>query len=1125
MKRGFLLSLLPLTALAIPDQPPPLKPAEVAHFNKDVLPILKNRCYECHSHEAGKIKGGLTVDSRDGLIKGGDSGAAVVPGNLKDSLLVTSVVWEDPDFQMPPKHKMPDAEIKALVDWVKEGAPDPRASMAPSGGQAAIQEKAKTHWALQPLAQPVIPTVKDKSWPKNPVDAFILAKLEEKGMKPSPQADKLTLLRRVSYDLTGLPPSTEDTNAFLADKSPDAYTKLVDRLLASPHYGERWARYWLDVARYADTTGEAGVGGRDNRFIYGWTYRDYVVRAFNEDKPYNQFVQEQLAADQLVAQGKADRRNLAAMGFITIGKRFTNNDDVIDDRIDATGRAFMGLTVSCARCHDHKFDPITTEDYYSWHGIFSSTREPEQGPLLDEPRQTPEYADFEKQVADALLKVDETTDNEWEDHFNEQFGKMATYLMAIHDAEKGTGGLSVNTFYRSRGLTQGIAQRWAAYLKGTAARGATAAKRSTPTPDFDPIFAPWKALAALPDADFEVKAPEALAKAMAGEGDKKVNPLIAQLFADPPKSLKDAADRYGKLFTDIQKQHHEKRAELLKAAGTWKQIAITLDTPDADAIHRILYGPDAPADRAKLTLGGELGVSSTTKQQRMITKVNDIRLNHPASPARAMAMEDVEKPRNSRIFIRGDRNKQGPEVPRRFLSILGGEKPFTVGSGRLELAEAITDPKNPLTARVIINRVWMHHFGQGLVTTPSDFGLRGDPPSHPEMLDFLCRQFMDNHWSLKKLHRLIVTSATYQQRSDDVPQYRELNPTNSLVWKMNRRRLDVESLRDTLLTASGTLEGTVGGRPVDLLGNDQRRTIYAFINRENIPGVLANFDFALPEMSSPQRNESTVPTQALFMMNSPFVIDQARKLAALPQVVKASSDDQRVRQLYARLFQRAPDKADLSDALTFIREQNAFKPEPPPKSDWKYGMGVINPGKPMYLAEAKNFRDNQWVIYDKKQPVKVGETGGLTGATAASVRRWVAPADGTISIDGALSATGKTSKGLVARVELRRGNQPPTPIANWKAGKDTVATTVETIEVKTGDALDFIVLPAGGAPESYAWAPSIHLRNASGEMPDKHDWDARSEFAGPPPAPPKGMTPWEKYAQALLLANEFVYLN
>ncbi len=1129
MKQVIALSFIfPFTLAAAEQAKPPAVSKEHADFfNQKIMPVLKSRCFECHSHEAAKIKGGLAVDSREGLLKGGDTGPAIVAGDLTKSLFITSIRWDDPDFQMPPKKKLPDAEIKLFEDWVKMGAPDPRTGTAGAGTPTTIAAKAQEHWAFKPVKSPTLPNVKDKSWVKNPVDAFLLAKMEEKGLRPSPPADKSTLLRRASYDLLGLPPSPEETQRFLADKSPDAFAKLVDRLLASPQYGERWARHWLDVARYADTTGDAGVGGKDNRYIYGWTYRDYVVNSLNEDKPFDRFITEQLAADFLVAKKQADPRTLAALGFITIGKRFTNPDDEIDDRIDATGRAFMGLTVACGRCHDHKFDPIPQEDYYAWHGIFTSTRETETPPLLAEPAKTADYEDFEKKIAEAQSKVDQLEDESWEAHYDEQFAKFGAYLLAIHDAKKGMGGLSVGSFYRGRGLTQGIAQRWDAYFKGAAARGKAATVKTTQAPAFDPIFAPWMALEAIADEKFAAESPAVLAKfAPGGESAAKLNPLVAKFFAgEAPKTLKDVADRYGALFADIQKQHKEKRAALLKAAGKWERPTVKFDDANAEAVHALIQSADAPAGRTALNFRGEVGVAVAGQIFRLQAKVNDVRLEHPGSPARAMAVEDIPKPRNSRVYIRGDRAKLGAEVPRRFLTILGGTKPYTEGSGRLELAQNIASKDNPLTARVIANRLWLDHFGRGLVVTPSDFGLRGEPPSHPELLDWLARYLMDNGWSLKKLHRVILLSNAWQQRTDDNPKYRDIDPSNILVWKMNRRRLDVESMRDSILAAAGTLDLKLGGRPIEILGSVPRRTIYASINRENVPGFLANFDFALPELSSPQRFDSIVPTQALFLMNSPFVIEQAQKLAAQPSLAKLA-DDQRIQQIYRRVYQRTAAPQDVADGISFIREQTNYKPEPPPKTDWQYGMSTQGTDKVWRFTETKRWQNREWQSYDKKALVKVTEVGGTTGSTAASTRRWVAPADGFVDIEGSIAATTKASNaGVRARAELQRKGTPPRELGAWTAKRTAVATNATRIEVRKGDTIDFSVLPGGGAQEGYTWTPFLRLTDAEGGLPAKHDWNAQSEFAGPPPAPPKGMTPWEKYAQTLLLTNEFVYVN
>ncbi len=442
---GCATSLLIASATSAAEKSPtrqlatkPSAAGDVEFFTRQILPILKSRCYECHSHDSGKIQGGLTVDSRDGLLQGGDSGPAVVPKDLAQSLLVTAIRYDDSSLQMPPDGKLPEAEVALLESWIKGGASDPRLTAAGVGHTDEIWAKSSSHWAFQPLERPVPPKVSDTAWLQTPLDAFVIAKLEARQMHPAAPADKRTLIRRATFDLIGLPPTSDEVDAFLADSSPQAFAKVVDRLLASPHYGERWGRYWLDIARYADTTGENSLGGRvENRLVYAYTYRDYVIRAFNADKPFDRFILEQLAADQLPSGG--DRESQAALGFITVGKRFANNqDDLIDDRIDVVSRGLMGLTVACARCHDHKFDPIPTEDYYSWHGIFASCTEPKEGPIVETVEQDAEYRDFLAKVTEAQRTADEFEDNEWNRELSEAWHQLDKYLLAIHETTGGT---------------------------------------------------------------------------------------------------------------------------------------------------------------------------------------------------------------------------------------------------------------------------------------------------------------------------------------------------------------------------------------------------------------------------------------------------------------------------------------------------------------------------------------------------------------------------------------------------------------------------------------------------------------------------------------------------------------
>jgi hypothetical protein len=761
MKRSILLAgctlLLCSPALsAEPPKPTAPDPQAVEFFEKRVRPILAEKCQSCHGPE--KQKAGLRLDSRTALLKGSENGPVVVPGDPEKSRLIEAVRY-DSETKMPPKDKLPAEVVEALTAWVKMGAPWPDNSK-PISVSETIAEAREKHWAFRPVKKVDPPNVKNTAWVKTPVDAFVLARLEEKNLSPSKPADRRTLIRRTTFDLLGLPPTPDEIAAFEADKAPVAYEKVVDRLLASPHYGERWGRHWLDVARYADTKGY--VFTEERRYPYSYTYRDYVIRAFNEDLPYDQFIQQQLAADQL-PMGE-DKRPLAALGFLTLGRRFLNNThDIIDDRIDVTMRGLQGLTVACARCHDHKFDPIPTKDYYSLYGVFASSVEPKDLPLIGEREQTPEGEAFEKELKKRMEAVEKFR----EEHRDE-----------------------------------------------LAARN---------------------------------------------------------------------------------RKFRDELVKLQKEVDHWNATA-------------------------------------------------------PGSPPRAMILEDVAKPGKPHVLLRGNPNNPGPEVPRQFPEVLAGEKrkPFEKGSGRLELAHAIAAKDNPLTARVLANRVWMHHFGAGLVRTPSDFGTRGEPPTHPELLDYLAETFMEDGWSIKKLHRAILLSSAYQQGSEDNARGVALDPENRLLWKMNRQRLEFEPLRDAFLTVAGRLDTKAGGRAVDLTTApfSTRRSVYGFIDRQNLPGLFRTFDLASPDATTAQRHTTTVPQQALFLMNSPFIIEQAKHFAARADVVALKKDEERIDRMHRLAYGRPAEADEIALGLKFlasVKAAEAKKPEGDGKrlSPWEQYAQVV----------------------------------------------------------------------------------------------------------------------------------------------------------------------------------------
>jgi cytochrome c553 len=884
---GWAVALAAAPGFTSKGQPAGPSAESIEFFESKIRPVLVEKCYSCHSADSKKLKGDLKVDSAGGLLRGGESGSpSVVPGQPDKSKLIEAIAYKNEDLQMPPKEKLPADVVANFEAWIKMGAPDPRQTAAPvitGASHLDIAAAKRDWWSFKAPQAHAPPSVKDGKWVKTPVDAFVLAKLEEKSLAPSAPADRRTLIRRAAYDLTGLPPTPEEVRAFEADQSPDAFAKVVDRLLASPHYGERWGRYWLDVCRYADSKGY--VFQEERRYPFAYTFRDWVVRSFNEDLPYDQFVIDQLAADKLPLGD--DKRPLAAMGFLTVGRRFLNNQaDIIDDRLDVVGRGLMGLTVACARCHDHKFDPIPTKDYYSLYGVFQSSTEPKDLPEINNSK-SPETAAYEAERAKLQAAVDAYRQAKVTEIIADvrTAKSVSAYLLATHEDARNPG----QEVERKRNLRRKVLERWKQVLKNGASDG-------------DPIFAAWNILSKLPDAEFAGKV-EAATKAC-------TNPVVqSALMAKPPKTLKDLADVYGEVLATYAKP----------------QVL-----PDAhqEAIRKVLYAEASPANLSAADTMGVFNRKEMDDERNLRNKIDALAVTHPGSPARAMVMVDLPQPQQPHVFKRGNQATPGEAVPRQFLAVVSPEprQPFKEGSGRLELARSIASKENPLTARVMVNRVWAHHFGYGLVRTPSDFGRRGELPTHPELLDDLAVKFVDGGWSVKKLHRLIMLSATYQQASNDTAAGRAADPENRLLWRMNRQRLDFESTRDSLLAVSGGIDLTVGGRPVDLLATPftKRRTVYGFIDRQNLPNVFRAFDFASPDSHSPQRYFTTVPQQALYMMNSPFVLETARAIAARPEIAGEKDTAKKVEKLYRIVLDRSPSKDEMEIGLGFVNGEAAM---------------------------------------------------------------------------------------------------------------------------------------------------------------------------------------------------------
>jgi hypothetical protein len=1074
-------------------------PDDAVWFESKIRPLLVERCHECHGEK--KQKGGLRLDSRAAWQKGGDSGAVIVPGDPGASLLIKAVRYTDKDLQMPPKRQLAPEEVAALEHWVKIGAPDPREAKEAARLMGMDIETGRKHWAFRPVADPQPPVLADAHWSRQPLDRFVFARLQQAGLRPNAPADRRMLIRRATFDLTGLPPSPEDVDAFVNDTSPDAFAKVVDRLLASPHYGEHWARHWLDVARYSDTKGYV-YAREEKQFVHAWPYRDWVVRALNDDMAYDRFLLLQLAADQVEPAGSP---NLAAMGFLTLGRRFLGvTHDIFDDRIDVVTRTTQALSVACARCHDHKFDPIPTRDYYALHGVFQSCAEqvvPCAPPAAD--------AAFLKELRAREDKFRTLFATRCEEQAARVRARVTDHLIAQLELEK----YPEETFTQIIGpgdINPVVVRRWQNFL-------AEAGQRH------DPVFAVWHEFAKLKPDAFASHAITAT---------QGVNPLVARAFATPPATMREVCERYGALFADVEKQWRA----LLKSDPTAK----ALPDENAEALRRILYGPDSPCSVPDEHLANNewfFPTDTVVELWKLQGEVDRWLIKSPDAPAYATILVDRAKPASPRVFKRGNPLTKGEAVPRQFLQVLSPDPPqaFSKGSGRLELAQAITAPGNPLTARVIVNRVWMQHFGRGLVSTPSDFGIRSEPPSHPELLDWLARRFMDEGWSLKRLHRRILLSATYQQSSlvsaDDIVSHKaqEIDPGNRLLWRMQTHRLGFEETRDAWLAATGELDLRVGGKPVELFAaQNARRTLYAHVDRERLSPVLRTFDFANPDLSIPQRNDTIVPQQALFGMNHPFLATRARALVRRTDDSKDSAE--RVRRLYALLYQRAPTAAEMQTALAFLQPEPVALAGREKPAAWQYGYGEWDEatGRLKSFTPLPHFNGSNWQGGAQWPDAKLGwaqvtATGGHPGNDRkhAVARRWVAPHDGNYAITSTLIHEPSQGDGIRAFIGHSRRGLLRSAILHHS----TEVLNLEAMPMSKGDTVDFVVdIRDGLNSDQFLWTPKITPVATAGAGGDAgtQAWDAQKDFAGPAVS---SLTPWQQLAQALMLANEFVFVD
>ncbi|HEV3168500.1 MAG TPA: PSD1 and planctomycete cytochrome C domain-containing protein [Isosphaeraceae bacterium] len=918
---GFILAtLVPAVRAGEPGAGPDR--AKVEFFEAKVRPVLANNCFGCHGPE--KQKGNLRLDSISTMRSGGDSGPAIVPGDPEQSLLIEAVRYEGA-VQMPPKKKLEEGEVGVLVEWVKQGAHWPETEAAPRSAAApasrTITAEDRAFWSFQPVKDVPAPAVKDRTWATSSIDTFILAKLEEKGLRPSPAADNRTLIRRATFDLIGLPPTPEEIEAFLNDSSADAFAKVVDRLLASPHYGERWARHWLDVARYGE---DQAHSFQPRLYPQGFRYRDWLISAFNADMPYNRFILEQIAGDLLEERGRWERQ--PALGFFALGPVYYGDAkklDQIDDRVDTMSRGFLGLTVACARCHDHKYDPIPTADYYALAGVFAST-EYEEAPFAS-PEQVEAYDRAQAAIKDTDKAISTIYNAGLARTIEPRVAEIDRSVLAVWTLklrQTAEPQLSIEEFANQEGLDSALFGRWVAYLSAT--------EKTKELPQ----LRPWLEFLArhAPSADLIGD------EAVQGEVE-----AIAGAFAKTVQSLLARPEVVSVLVPALAAK---------QAAGS-KAAAKKLNKTDQALLDDLcgakgLLGLERQEQGIKLALARE----EADKLGVMLAELKQREQSAPAKYPVTHTLKEGAKPLDMHVLVRGNPDTPGPEAPRRFLSILGGDKVrFTHGSGRLELAQAIASSENPLTPRVIVNRIWQHHFGRGLVGTPSNLGVLGERPSHPELLDHLAYQFSTSGWSIKAMHRAIMLSASYQQSARFDPHSQEIDPENRLLWHMSRRRLEVEAWRDAMLAVAGRLDPTIGGESLKLdSAENRRRTLYAVISRHDLAPLLRLFDFPDPNITSAERSRTTVPLQQLLVLNGEFMVENAKALVTRLKSSAADGDPAQIQAAYLLLFGRPATEPEVQLGLEYLGSPEADKNAPGDLSRWeRYAQALLGTNEFLFV--------------------------------------------------------------------------------------------------------------------------------------------------------------------------------
>ncbi len=902
-----------------------ITPDGLEFFEKRVRPVLAERCYECHGEK--KQKGGLRLDYSAAVLNGGDSGPALVPGEPDQSRLIKAISWTDPEFQMPPKNKLSANEIAALTDWVKMGAPDPRTNLQTQG--TSLSPFKTNHWAYQPLKKVAPPQPSDSRWARKSLDRFILARLETKSVLPNPDAAPATLLRRAYFDLVGLPPTPEQLLEFETDPSPGAFARVVDRLLASPEFGERWGRHWLDVARFGES-----VTLRGFVFKEAWRYRDYVIDAFNQDLPYDEFIREQIAGDLLSSSSlEVRRRRMAATTFLALGNTNLEEQDkaqlrmdIVDEQLDTIGKSFLAQTIGCARCHDHKFDPIPTRDYYAMAGILRNTKTVTnanvsgwiENPLPVSPDQERVFQAHESQVAFLQSEIKAAKEAAKALAGKSSDPKSSSDSKPAVIAAQALPGIVVDSA-QAKAVGKWKVSQFSRHYIGDGYVHDDLTGKGEKTLTFQPE---------LKRGTYEVRF------AYQHGTSRATNVPVTVFHAEGETTVyvnqQEPPEIDGR-FVSLGRFSFEGNGfgyALVSNQGTTGHVT-------ADAVQFL------PAESSGSATGsGGLGRPVEKKEAPKVTvrlksledKLKKLQETGPRRPL-VMSVREEEKIEDTFVHVRGSVHNPGATVPRGFLQAATLNTPPAVSekeSGRRELADWIASPSNPLTARVMVNRVWHWLFGAGLVRTADNFGTMGEIPSHPELLDYLALQFIEQGWSVKELVREIMLSRTYQLASSDVLRKpsnhsiggatipSEVDPENRFLWRGNRRRVDAEYLRDSMLAISGKLSAERGGPSfrANLSADyafqyaEPRRSVYVPAFRNALPEIFEAFDFADPSIVTGVRNVSTVAPQALFLMNHPFVREQARGAAVRLLAENQVDDPARLQRAYRWVLGRAPDSGE-----------------------------------------------------------------------------------------------------------------------------------------------------------------------------------------------------------------------